>query len=194
MPITTRNGSLGPVDGKKDFEAGGDAYSVSDSSSEERQVALQIQAESEHAIKYRSCSWQKVRRHRYFLSAANHCRPQGYFSPSTYASRSCPSRGAWLIYSVVTGVATDARTHRSYSVLGLVPGVILTLAVAGTVQYTSLILWRYCMKHPEVRDVCDIGRMLFGGSQLAYNLTAVIFLLNNTFIQGASFSACAFHS
>lgn len=29
----------------------------------------------------------------------------------------------------------------SYSVLGLVPGLILTVAVAGFVLYTSLILW-----------------------------------------------------
>ncbi|KAJ7491160.1 transmembrane amino acid transporter protein-domain-containing protein [Mycena latifolia] len=72
----------------------------------------------------------------------------------------------------------------SYSVLGLVPGVIVTVAVAATVQYTSLIVWKFCMKHPEVRDVCDIGRILFGGSEWAYNFTAVMFILNNTFIQG----------
>ena len=29
----------------------------------------------------------------------------------------------------------------SYSVLGLVPGLILTVAVAGFVLYTSLIVW-----------------------------------------------------
>ncbi|KAJ7168312.1 transmembrane amino acid transporter protein-domain-containing protein [Mycena crocata] len=72
----------------------------------------------------------------------------------------------------------------SYSVLGLVPGVIVTIAVAASVQYTSLIVWKFCMKHPEVRDVCDIGRILFGGSEWAYNFTAVMFILNNTFIQG----------
>ncbi|KAJ7796881.1 transmembrane amino acid transporter protein-domain-containing protein [Mycena olivaceomarginata] len=71
----------------------------------------------------------------------------------------------------------------SYSVLGLVPGVIVTVAVAATVQYTSLIVWKFCLKHPEVRDVCDIGRILFGGSEWAYNFTAVMFILNNTFIQ-----------
>ncbi|KAJ7460949.1 transmembrane amino acid transporter protein-domain-containing protein [Mycena galericulata] len=72
----------------------------------------------------------------------------------------------------------------SYSVLGLVPGVLVTVAVAASVQYTSLIVWRFCLKHPEVRDVCDIGRILFGGSEWAYNATAVMFILNNTFIQG----------
>ncbi|KAJ6500588.1 transmembrane amino acid transporter protein-domain-containing protein [Mycena sanguinolenta] len=72
----------------------------------------------------------------------------------------------------------------SYSVLGMVPGVILTIVVAASVQYTSLIVWKFCLKHPEVRDVCDIGRILFGGSEWAYNFTAVMFILNNTFIQG----------
>ncbi|CAK5279433.1 unnamed protein product [Mycena citricolor] len=72
----------------------------------------------------------------------------------------------------------------SYSVLGLVPGILLTIAVAATVQYTSLVIWRFCLKHPEVRDVCDIGRILCGGSQWGYHFTAVMFILNNTFIQG----------
>jgi len=72
----------------------------------------------------------------------------------------------------------------AFSVLGLVPGILVTIAVAASVLYTSLVLWRYCMLHPEIRDVCDIGRMLFGGSDLAYNATAVMFILNNTFIQG----------
>ncbi|KII84890.1 hypothetical protein PLICRDRAFT_57399 [Plicaturopsis crispa FD-325 SS-3] len=71
----------------------------------------------------------------------------------------------------------------SFSVLGLVPGIIVTLAVSGIVLYTSLVLWRFCLKYPEIRDVCDIGQMLFGGSKLAYNITSVFFILNNTFIQ-----------
>ncbi|RDB21777.1 N amino acid transport system protein [Hypsizygus marmoreus] len=71
----------------------------------------------------------------------------------------------------------------SYSVLGLVPGIIVTIAVAFTVLYTSLVLWRYCLKYPELRDICDIGQKLFGGSIIAYNLTCLMFILNNTFIQ-----------
>jgi len=39
------------------------------------------------------------------------------------------------------------------------------------------------MRHPEVKDVCDIGQMLFGGYRAAWYFTAVMFLLNNTFIQ-----------
>jgi len=72
----------------------------------------------------------------------------------------------------------------SYSVLGLVPGLILTVVVAGLVLYTSLVVWEFCLRHPEVRDVCDIGQMLFWGKQWAWYATAVMFVLNNTFIQG----------
>jgi Transmembrane amino acid transporter protein len=72
----------------------------------------------------------------------------------------------------------------SYSVLGLVPGLILTAVQAGFVLYTSLVVWEFCLRHPEVRDVCDIGQMLFWNSKIAWYLTAIMFLLNNTFIQG----------
>ncbi|KAJ5378924.1 hypothetical protein N7509_012043 [Penicillium cosmopolitanum] len=72
----------------------------------------------------------------------------------------------------------------SYSILGLVPGLILTVVIAGIVLYTSLIVWRFCLRHPEIRDVCDIGQYLFWDSKIAWWGTAVMFLLNNTFIQG----------
>ena len=71
----------------------------------------------------------------------------------------------------------------SYSFLGLVPGLILTIFVAGTVLYTSLVLWEFCLRHPEVRDVCDIGQTLFWGKEWAWWATAFMFVLNNTFIQ-----------
>lgn len=72
----------------------------------------------------------------------------------------------------------------SYSVLGLVPGLILTIVIAALVLYTSLTVWEFCMRHPEVKDVCDIGQMLFWGKRWAWYFTAVMFLLNNTFIMG----------
>ncbi|KAL8689890.1 MAG: hypothetical protein Q9218_004539 [Villophora microphyllina] len=72
----------------------------------------------------------------------------------------------------------------SYSVLGLVPGLIITVVVAALVLYTSLIVWEFCLRHPEIRDVCDLGQMLYFGWRWVWYLTAVMFLLNNTFIQG----------
>ncbi|RDA87803.1 hypothetical protein CP532_2474 [Ophiocordyceps camponoti-leonardi (nom. inval.)] len=72
----------------------------------------------------------------------------------------------------------------SYSFLGLVPGLILTIVIAAVVLYTSLVLWELCLRHPEVRDVCDLGQMLFWGRTWAWWATAIMFVLNNTFIQG----------
>lgn len=72
----------------------------------------------------------------------------------------------------------------SYAILGLVPGLILTVVVAGMVLYTSLIVWEFCLRHPEVKDVCDVGQVIFWGSKWAWWFTAVMFCLNNTFIQG----------
>ena len=39
------------------------------------------------------------------------------------------------------------------------------------------------MRHPEIRDVCDVGQMLFYGWRWVWYATAVMFVLNNTFIQ-----------
>lgn len=71
----------------------------------------------------------------------------------------------------------------SYSLLGLVPGLILTVVVALLVLYTSLVLWEFCLRHPEVRDVCDVGQMLWWNKRWAWWWTASMFVLNNTFIQ-----------
>lgn len=71
----------------------------------------------------------------------------------------------------------------SYSYLGIVGGVLVTLVVQGIVTYTSIILWKFCLQNPGVKHVCDIGQILFGGHQIFYELTMVGLLLNNLFIQ-----------
>jgi hypothetical protein len=42
------------------------------------------------------------------------------------------------------------------------------------------VLWEFCLRHPEVRDICDIGQMLFWNKKWAWWATAVMFILNNT--------------
>lgn len=71
----------------------------------------------------------------------------------------------------------------SYSVLGLVPGLILTVFVSLTVLYTGLIITDYVAAYPHVTNVCDIGQHLFFGSKIVWYITALMFLLNNTLIQ-----------
>ncbi|KAF8530247.1 transmembrane amino acid transporter protein-domain-containing protein [Hysterangium stoloniferum] len=100
--------------------------------------------------------------------------------------RTCSwQKTAALLFSEYISLAIMSFPY-SYAVLGLIPGVLVTIGVAATVQYTSHILWKFCLKHPEIQSVCDIGQMLFWGSKWAWRATAVMFILNNTFIQGTS--------
>ncbi|KAF3480149.1 uncharacterized protein GIQ15_05496 [Arthroderma uncinatum] len=139
---------------------GDESSSTEDDTSSGISVSKQVEMEADQAIKYRTCSWQKT---------ANH-------GVRTYQT-------AALLFSEYICLAIMSFPY-SYSVLGLVPGLILTVVVAGMVLYTSLIIWKYCLRHPDVRDICDIGQRLFWGSRAAWYLTAIMFLLNNTFIQG----------
>lgn len=45
------------------------------------------------------------------------------------------------------------------------------------------LLREFCIRHPEIRDVCDLGQMLYYGWTWVWYVTAAMFLLNNTFIQ-----------
>jgi len=152
-------------------------------------------------IRYRTCSWQKVSLHSSYPSLVQllewHESSRGY---PTITSRwvlenerclgkfyekyelTSSYQTAALLFSEYICLAIMSFPY-SYSVLGLVPGIILTAVVAALVLYTSLVLWEFCLRHPEVRDVCDIGQMLFWGKEWAWYCTAVMFILNNTFIQ-----------
>ncbi|CRK16717.1 hypothetical protein BN1708_002955 [Verticillium longisporum] len=83
----------------------------------------------------------------------------------------------------IMGKQVDAEQGNGINLLGLVPGLILTAVVASLVLYTSLVLWEFCLRHPEVRDVCDVGQMIFWNKKWAWWWTAIMFALNNTFIQ-----------
>lgn len=45
-------------------------------------------------------------------------------------------------------------------------------------------MWAYMMKHPHLKDVCEIGASLFGGSRLAYEWTGFMLLANNILLIG----------
>lgn len=70
----------------------------------------------------------------------------------------------------------------SYSVLGLVPGIIITVFVSFTTLYTGLIIGDYCAKYPHIQNVCDIGQHLFWNKRFFYYATAVCFIANNVLI------------
>ncbi|KAI8583521.1 hypothetical protein K450DRAFT_221572 [Umbelopsis ramanniana AG] len=72
----------------------------------------------------------------------------------------------------------------SFMALGMVGGIIATLGIGVITLYTSMTLWKFQMKHPECRDICDIGYKLFGNSRIAYELTTFGLLANNLMILG----------
>ncbi|RDL42117.1 Uncharacterized protein BP5553_02096 [Venustampulla echinocandica] len=131
-------------------------------------LGKQIELEAGNDIQYRTCSWPKA-------SGISLRRRQWHALTGFHQT-------AALLFSEYICLAIMSFPY-SYSVLGLVPGLILTVVIAGLVLYTSLVVWEFCLRHPEVRDVCDIGQMLFWGKTWAWYATAVMFVLNNTFIQ-----------
>lgn len=72
----------------------------------------------------------------------------------------------------------------AYSYLGMAGGLLATFGVGLSALYTSLILSRYCLRHPHLLNICDIGYQIFGKNQIAYELTAIALILNNVFIMG----------
>ncbi|KAF2151222.1 amino acid transporter-like protein [Myriangium duriaei CBS 260.36] len=104
-------------------------------------------------------------------------------STNSIQYRTCSwKKTAALLFSEYICLAIMSFPY-SYSVLGLVPGLILTVIIALIVAYTSLTVWEMCLRHPECKDVCDVAEILFGNKWGRW-FTIVIFLLNNTFIQG----------
>lgn len=43
---------------------------------------------------------------------------------------------------------------------------------------------KFIMKHPQIKDICDFGYYAFGKSQIAYEFTAIMLLLNNIMLIG----------
>lgn len=64
-------------------------------------------------------------------------------------------------------------------------GGILSTIILGCVNlYLSLLLHAYCLKYPHLVNIADIGRHLGGGHWIFYEITALILVLNNTFLMG----------
>ncbi|SCV67981.1 BQ2448_102 [Microbotryum intermedium] len=89
----------------------------------------------------------------------------------------------------------------SYLILGMAGGVLSTLIIGVSTYYTSHVLWRYCLKHPEIRDICaslpslgHLGRdaaYVLTGSKIAWFAAFVGLALNNWAIMGLHVNAVA---
>lgn len=98
---------------------------------------------------------------------------------ATIRYRSCSwGKTAALLFAQYIGLATMCFPA-AYSELGWFSGILATFLVAALCLYTSLTLWRFCLRHPHVRDICDIGILLFGEKAWVRWATAIMFVANN---------------
>jgi len=92
-------------------------------------------------------------------------------------------KAAWLLAGDQVCLAIMAQTW-SLSVLGWVPGII-TMVGAGILFYiTSMTMWKFIMKNPQIKDICDFGYYTFGKSRIAYEFTGFMLLANNILLIG----------
>lgn len=49
---------------------------------------------------------------------------------------------------------------------------------------TSMTMWKFIMKYPQIKDICDFGYYAFGKSRIAYEFTGFMLLANNILLIG----------
>ncbi len=116
--------------------------------------------EADHDIKYRTLSWQKTALLLFgeyvclaILALAWSWSVLGWvnFVPFRSGARADASNRFAVTSSLLVWV----------SLLGVSGERVTALAVADHHADTSYILWEFCMRHPEARDICDIAAILF---------------------------------
>lgn len=50
----------------------------------------------------------------------------------------------------------------SYQILGYAGATLSIFFIGLSTYYTSYILWKFCMKHPQIRDIADAAEVLTG--------------------------------
>ncbi|RJE19732.1 hypothetical protein PHISCL_07924 [Aspergillus sclerotialis] len=70
-----------------------------------------------------------------------------------------------------------------FSSVGLVPGIILILVIAGITTWSDWMVGVFKRRHPHVYGVDDAGRMMFG--RIGYEIFGACFCLLFTFICGS---------
>ncbi|KAF6831214.1 amino acid transporter [Colletotrichum plurivorum] len=71
----------------------------------------------------------------------------------------------------------------TFHVLGIVPGVIALIIIAGITTWSDYIVGVFKMNHPEVYSIDDVGRLLFG--RVGREFFGVVFCLYWIFVAGS---------
>ncbi|CAD6889866.1 unnamed protein product [Tilletia laevis] len=77
----------------------------------------------------------------------------------------------------------------AFATLGMAGGLLATFFFGLVTLYTSVTLWKYCLRHPDALHIADIGAHIFGRgnatrARIAYELTAAALCINNIMIMG----------
>ncbi|KAK0542061.1 hypothetical protein OC846_006857, partial [Tilletia horrida] len=77
----------------------------------------------------------------------------------------------------------------AFATLGMAGGLFATFFFGLVTLYTSIVLWKYCLRHPDALHIADIGAQIFGRgnpvrARIAYELTAAALCINNIMIMG----------
>ncbi|KAE8381831.1 transmembrane amino acid transporter protein-domain-containing protein [Aspergillus bertholletiae] len=71
-----------------------------------------------------------------------------------------------------------------FDTLGIIPGIILLLAVSSVTTWSDWMVGVFKQRHPEVYGIDDVGRLLFG--RLGYEVFGAAFCLLYTFVSGSA--------
>ncbi|KAL4728063.1 hypothetical protein ACLX1H_004779 [Fusarium chlamydosporum] len=71
-----------------------------------------------------------------------------------------------------------------FHTLGLIPGIILLIVIAGMTTWSDYIVGVFKLRHRHVYGIDDVGRMLFG--RIGYEIFGAMYALYFTFVSGSA--------
>ncbi|KAJ4012461.1 hypothetical protein NW752_008156 [Fusarium irregulare] len=71
-----------------------------------------------------------------------------------------------------------------FHTLGLIPGIILLVVIAGMTTWSDYIVGVFKLRHRHVYGIDDVGRMLFG--RIGYEVFGAMYALYFTFVSGSA--------
>ncbi|GAA6010241.1 hypothetical protein JCM10207_005683 [Rhodosporidiobolus poonsookiae] len=72
----------------------------------------------------------------------------------------------------------------SFQVLGYAGATLCTVIIGASTFWSTHVLWRFCSKHTQIRDIADAAQVLCGGRKVGWWAAFIGLALNNWFIMG----------
>ena len=72
----------------------------------------------------------------------------------------------------------------AFDILGMIPGIIILLAIGGITTWSSYVVGQFKLNHPQVYGIPDVGMLMWG--PIGRDILAVAFCLFWIFIAGSA--------